>query len=268
MPTVTNQGIRIYYEVEGSGPALVLAHGLGGSLQDWREVGWVEAVKDRYQLVLVDARGHGRSDKPHEPDAYRQIHQALDHLAVLDAVGIEKAHFLGFSMGGTVCLGVGIHAPERCLSVMMGGTQPFARDERPPKTGLPTPKPFAGIPEGSDPIDQLLAQGGEAWAAFYAANMEVSASMKKHLIENDFAAVNARRRALHVKSLSRYLDPVQMPCLIYVGEDEPAFGGAKQLASLLPDAEFIAFPGLHHFDMLSRLDVVLPEILRFLSKGG
>ena len=61
MPYANNQGIRIYYEVEGSGPALVLAHGLGGSHEDWLDMGWVEALGDRFQLIMVDARGHGRS---------------------------------------------------------------------------------------------------------------------------------------------------------------------------------------------------------------
>ena len=266
MPYVSNQGVRIYYEVEGSGPPLVLAHGISGSLEDWREVGWVEALRDRYQLILVDARGHGRSDKPHDPDAYRQIHQATDHLAALDAIGVEKAHFLGFSMGGIVALGVGVHAPERCLSLMMGGTQPYARDERPSLSGLPKPTPMGGMPDVDNPIDDLLAQGGDAWVAFYEANFEVSAAMKARLKENDFKAVRARFAGLHEKrSSAHYLDPVQMPCLIYVGQEEAAYGGAKQLAERLPDARFIAFPGLNHFDMLIAGDVVLPEILYFLS---
>ena len=72
MPYVSNQGVRIYYEIEGSGPPIVLAHGISGSLEDWREVGWVESLRDRYRLILVDARGHGRSDKPHDPGAYRR----------------------------------------------------------------------------------------------------------------------------------------------------------------------------------------------------
>jgi pimeloyl-ACP methyl ester carboxylesterase len=268
MPYVSNQGVRIYYEVEGLGPPLVLAHGISASLEDWREVGWVEALRDRYQLILVDARGHGRSDKPHDPDSYRQIHLAMDHVAVLDGVGVEKAHFLGYSMGRIVCLGAGIHAPERCFSLMMGGTQPYARDERPAGTEFPAPKPFRGMPDGNNPIDQLLMRGGEAWSAFFEANMEVSASMKMRLMKNDFEALIAQRAVMYERSLSRYLDPVQMPCLIYVGEDEPAYGGAKQLADSLPDAKFVAFPGLNHFEMLTSIDLILPEILHFLSKAG
>ncbi len=266
MPHVTNQGVKIYYEVEGLGPPLVLAHGVSGSLEDWREFGWVEALKDRYQLILVDARGHGRSDKPHEPDAYRQIHQALDHVAVLDDVAAEKAHFLGFSMGGIVCLGAGIHAPERCFSLMMGGTQPYARAERPTAVELPAPKPLHGLPEADNPINELLMGGGEAWVAFYEANLEVSTSMRTRLMNNDFEAVSARFGALHEnRSDPNYLDPVTMPCLIYVGQDESAYAGAKQLAGRLQNANFVAFPGLNHFEMLTSVDVVLPEILHFLG---
>jgi pimeloyl-ACP methyl ester carboxylesterase len=268
MPYVSNQGVRIYYEVEGLGPPLVLAHGISASLEDWRDVGWVEALKDRYQLILVDARGHGRSDKPHDPDSYRPIHLAMDHVAVLDDIEVEKAHFLGFSMGGIACLGAGIHAPDRCTSLMMGGTQPFARDERQAGAEFPIPKPFQGLPDGDNPIDQLLMSGGEAWAAFFEANMEVSPNMKMRLLKNDFEALSARRAVMYEKDLSRNLASVQMPCLIYVGEDEPAYGGAKQLADHLPDAKFIAFPGLHHFEMLTSIEVILPEIMHFLSKSA
>jgi pimeloyl-ACP methyl ester carboxylesterase len=268
MPYVTNQGIGIYYEVEGSGPPLVLAHGISGSLEDWREVGWVEALRDRYQLVLVDARGHGRSDKPHEPGAYRHVDRAMDHLEVMDDLSLQKAHFFGFSMGGQVCLAVGIHAPERCLSLVMGGTEFFSRDVRPAGDNLPTPKPFDGLPEGKNPIDQLLAKGGEDWVAFFEANMDVSPSMKQRLVNNDFEAVIAQRTAMHERGLAGRLDPVQMPCLVNVGEDEPAYGSGKLLAELLPNAEFVAYPGFHHFEMLTAVDVVLPDILRFLSKAG
>ena len=113
MPFANNEGIKIYYEVEGQGTPLVMAHGLGGSLDDWRDLGWTERLRDRYQLILVDGRGHGRSDKPHDQEAYRHRHVAADHVAVLDDAGLYQAHFLGWSMGGIVCLGAGIGVPER-----------------------------------------------------------------------------------------------------------------------------------------------------------
>jgi len=65
MPYANNQGIRIRYEVEGTGPPLVLQHGSFGSGADWRDFGYTSALSNDHQLILVDARGHGASDKPH-----------------------------------------------------------------------------------------------------------------------------------------------------------------------------------------------------------
>jgi pimeloyl-ACP methyl ester carboxylesterase len=266
VPFANNEGIKIYYEVEGQGTPLVMAHGLGGSLDDWRDLGWTERLRDRYQLILVDGRGHGRSDKPHDQEAYRQRHVAADHVAVLDDAGLYQAHFLGWSMGGIVCLGAGIGVPERCLSLVIGGCQPYARDERPSKQSQPPSIPMRGMPEGDDPIEALIAAGGEAWAAFYGANMTVPPAMRSRLKQNDFQAVKARFQGLHEpRSGPGYLDPVQMPCLVYVGETEAAYGGAKQLTERLANGAFLAFPGFGHYDVLAEVDVVLPEIRRFLD---
>ena len=70
MPFATNDDVRIHYEREGSGPPLVLHHGLFQALQAWRDDGYVEALAGDYALILMDPRGHGASDKPHDPAAY------------------------------------------------------------------------------------------------------------------------------------------------------------------------------------------------------
>jgi pimeloyl-ACP methyl ester carboxylesterase len=70
MPYATHDGVRIYYETEGSGPPLLLHAGLSMSLNDWRDFGYVNALRDDYRLILLDPRGHGQSDKPHDPIAY------------------------------------------------------------------------------------------------------------------------------------------------------------------------------------------------------
>ena len=89
MPYVERDGVRIHYRVEGSGVPLVLHHGFTSRLDRWYENGYVEALQDRYRLILIDARGHGKSDKPHEPAAYQTERRVADVLAVMDAVGIE-----------------------------------------------------------------------------------------------------------------------------------------------------------------------------------
>ena len=97
MPYAINQGVRVHFKVEGAGSPLVVHHGLNDSLETIYDVGDVEQVlKGDYQIILIDARGHGASDKPHDPEAYRMVLRVADVIAVLDALEIDKAHFLGY----------------------------------------------------------------------------------------------------------------------------------------------------------------------------
>ena len=88
MPYAENEGLNIYYEVEGSGTPVVFAHPYSMSLEDWRESGYVQSFADNFKVILVDARGHGRSDKPHDPALYSRSKCAADHIAVLDDLGL------------------------------------------------------------------------------------------------------------------------------------------------------------------------------------
>ena len=100
MPYATHQSVRIHYQVEGAGPPLVLLHGFNSRLERWYESGYVESLRHDYHLILLDARGHGASDKPHERAAYAWPIPVADVLAVLDHLQIPQAHVLGYSMGG------------------------------------------------------------------------------------------------------------------------------------------------------------------------
>ena len=129
MPYANNAGIQIHYEIEGTGPALVLQHGFTSCLEDWFDCGYVAALRPKYRLILVDARGHGDSDKPHDEASYTLNRRVADVTAVLDAVAIEKAHFWGYSMGGWIGFGMAKFAPRRVNALVIGGQHPFARDQ-------------------------------------------------------------------------------------------------------------------------------------------
>ena len=101
MPYATNQGVRIYYHVEGDGPPLVLLHGMtSNSAHMWGETGYIDALKPDHRLILIDARGHGASDKPHDRSAYTWPIPVQDVVAVLDHLAIDQAHVMGYSSGG------------------------------------------------------------------------------------------------------------------------------------------------------------------------
>ena len=90
MPFADHGGVRVHYRLEGAGRPLVLLHGFGGSSEQFYFLGWVPALRDRYRLLVMDGRGHGSSDKPHEPEAYRMDLRVGDVTAVLDHLGIDQ----------------------------------------------------------------------------------------------------------------------------------------------------------------------------------
>src|SRR2546430_6700803 len=100
MPYADNQGIRIHYQNEGEGPPLVLQHGFTQSVRDWYLAGYVDALKPAYQLILIDARGHGGSEKLHDRAAYTWPIPVYDVITVLDHLHLPCVHFWGYSMGG------------------------------------------------------------------------------------------------------------------------------------------------------------------------
>jgi pimeloyl-ACP methyl ester carboxylesterase len=102
MPFVDNRGVRIHYATMGNGPALVLHHGTTGSGADWIDLGYVDALKADHQLIMLDSRGHGESDKPHDSSAYELSLRTSDVVAVLDDLGLQKFDYFGYSLGGWI----------------------------------------------------------------------------------------------------------------------------------------------------------------------
>ena len=89
-------------------------------------------LREEFRIIYVDHRGHGRSDKPHDAKSYAMPLRVADAVAVLDGLGIERAHFVGISWGGRLCFGIGANAPERVRSLVIFGQQPYAIDPEGP----------------------------------------------------------------------------------------------------------------------------------------
>jgi pimeloyl-ACP methyl ester carboxylesterase len=119
---VTSRGFRIHFQVHGAGAPVLLLHEFGGSGRSW--LPYLRDFSKRYALVAVDALGHGRSDRPQEPHAYETRGRVSDFVAVLDALGIDRAHVWGYSMGGRNAWAILAHAPERVASLAVGGAGP------------------------------------------------------------------------------------------------------------------------------------------------
>src|SRR4051794_20925941 len=124
MPFVINRGQRIHYTVDGSGPLVVLQHGLLMDANSWANSGFVAALADRFCVACIDSLGHGFSDKPSDPELYRPRQRAGDIVAVIDTLGYQRAHLLGYSMGGWIAVAVARYHPDRVSTLVIGGWDP------------------------------------------------------------------------------------------------------------------------------------------------
>jgi pimeloyl-ACP methyl ester carboxylesterase len=104
-------------------PMVLLVHGFGSSRgQNWKSTGWYSTLTDAgFAIVAMDCRGHGMSDKPHDPAAYGHERMAQDAIAVLDAAGVEKALVCGYSMGGFIALRLAAAWPHRVARLALAG---------------------------------------------------------------------------------------------------------------------------------------------------
>ena len=116
-----SNGVRIRYVDRGKGEPVVLLHGNGGSLQGWIDAGVVAGLERDYRVIAFDARGHAKSGKPHEAAAYGQ-QMGLDALRLMDHLGIERAHFVGYSMGASILGKLVTTHPQRFITLTMGGS--------------------------------------------------------------------------------------------------------------------------------------------------
>jgi pimeloyl-ACP methyl ester carboxylesterase len=249
MPYANNDGVRIYFETIGSGPPLILHHGYTASGRCWKEEGYVGQLKEEHLLILMDARGHGKSDKPHEPAAYTPVRRVEDIVSVLDHLGLEKAHFWGYSMGGRVGFALARYAPHRFSSLTIGGMDPFERPLR-----------HHHRPDGSNPqefLDFLLG----VWNSRLD---DLPTWQQEELLANDFQALAAANQ--DEPSMAEGLETAVVPVLLYTGDRDVYHEGARRCAEVIPQATFVSLPGLGHGSAFHESVQILPHVKGFLER--
>jgi len=257
MPYVNSQGINIYYEVDGEGPPLVMLYGLTGSIVTMHHFGFVAALREKYRLILVDVRGHGSSDKPHNPEDYNLQWMVADVIAVLDELNIQNAHFSGYSMGGWISLGAAQYAPDRLISLINGGYGPmkgWGKEER-----------NAFINLFSSGMDNFLEAFGGMFGKWWTP--ELKAISESNDLDALIALVSSKDFIV-LPDLDELLPNVTVPCMFYVGEADEGYSRQKECIERIPNATFVSFPGLDHFETGCRLDLLLPHLTKFLDEAN
>jgi pimeloyl-ACP methyl ester carboxylesterase len=264
MPYTSNESVRIYYEIEGQGVPLVLGHGGGDTLEMWRKFGYTDALKDDFQLVLLDFRGHGRSDRTPPSDmahegAHPKRRMSDDVIAVLDNMGIGKAHYFGYSAGARAGYNLALRHSDRFLSFILGGMTPYVWPETMVKA----------VNISIDLYKMLLAE-----PELYLLRMERLLGRTLTPEDRDhFLSQDAEARIAGLTSLidgpvmtDEELASISTPCLVFCGELDPFHPGALEGARHISRVRFLSLPGLNHISAIMRSDLVVPQVKDFLAR--
>lgn len=261
MPSVRTTGVEIHYEVSGDGPALLLAHSLLCSGEMWRNQ--VPALARAHRVVNVDARGHGASGRA--TSQFTLYDSLSDHLAVLDALGIERAVWAGLSQGGMVALRAALTAPQR-----VGGLVLVDTDAGPETLATQLKDALLGAVARAVGVRPVVPQ--IAKLMFGSTTRRDNPALVAEWTER-FAALDVPSMLHALGAVSRRDDllarvgRISVPTLVIAGAEDAALPPrrARRLAAAVPGARFVELLGAGHLSALEQPDAVTAEMLRFLD---
>ncbi|HNJ97047.1 MAG TPA: alpha/beta fold hydrolase [Ilumatobacteraceae bacterium] len=258
----STDGCRLHYEVLGrkGAPAVLMIQGLGADKNGWNMQRFPLAL--HYRVIALDNRGAGRSDKPFGHYSLEQM--ADDAISVLDAVGVERAHVVGASMGGAISQFIGLKYPERVISLTLACTacrnHPWRRELLASWATIATERGVGEMTKtaarwviGPRSFRRLLPAFGWFGPLAMGRTSHAFVSQVKAILDVD-------------DSVSERLGEITAPTLVLVGNQDilTPRGDSEELADRLPNAELVVISGAAHGFMVehaSTFNKVLGEFL-------
>ena len=251
MPAARVNGTRLHYERHGSGEPLLLITGFTISSAVFEPV--LDLYGGRYECILYDNRGSGRSGSPLRPTSMAEL--AADAAGLLRALDVDSAHVHGISMGGSIAQELAIRSPERVRGLILGGTTPGG-----PRAARPALGELAALASGAA---TGWSDRERAWLASWLFSPEFRREHPERVRE--LLSFFGRHRpsaqgvwahwwaSVYHDTMSR-LDCIQAPALVMHGEHDAMapISNARLLAQRIPDAELCIVPGSGHAYLLER----------------
>ncbi|MGQ4808265.1 3-oxoadipate enol-lactonase 2 [Candidatus Entotheonellaceae bacterium PAL068K] len=268
MPVVHVNHVDLYYEVQGQGFPMVLAHGYCTSINLWRHQ--IPLLSQRYQVIAYDARGHGLSSAPAGKGHYTLSHLVEDMHALLQHLGISQAYIAGHSMGGATTAGFAVRYPEMTKAALIcnidGGHQPAdpEADE-------------AAAKVRQDAQDMVRRRG----LADYARHTIATKMVPRFILESEDEQHRYVARYAH-QPLHGYLGvgealpwreawltqaarSLALPVAIIMGTDDVMHRGAELLYQHLPQAHFVSILEAPHDSMNARPEAFNRALVEYLD---
>ena len=210
---------------------VLCVHGFASSCRDnWVETGWVrDLTRAGYRVIGVDQRGHGASDKPHDPLAYSMRSFVADLVVVLDTYLVPEVRYLGYSLGARVGWQLAVDHPEHIRRAVLGG--------------IPDGRPLARLQ-----IDQARAYAEEGMPVEDPVTQNY-VKLAERVPTNDLRALVALAEGMRLGDADP--DPARppvQPVLFATGSDDAILPRSRALAAKAPNGTFEEIPGRHHFN--------------------
>jgi pimeloyl-ACP methyl ester carboxylesterase len=254
----SRDGIPIHYRRQGTGPALLLVHGVGADLQSWDAI--AARLEKRFTILRPDLRGHGKSGRITRCSMDDFV---ADVIGLADAAGTDQFSLAGFSLGGLIAQYCALAAPERLRRVVLISTVARRTAEERQRV-----VERAALLE-RDGIMAVTGAAAERWftPAFKQRHPERVAQRLAELAANDLASYVAAYRVFGLADEGVPLSAIRTPALIMTGEDDP--GSNPRMARVLHEeiagSELEILPGLRHSVLLEAPDLIADRLERFLA---
>jgi len=254
-----SQAIDCAYTVEGSGPPLILIHGIGAARDTWRFV--VPGLTDHFTVVSYDLRGHGTSPMP---DGEFGLDELVDDLErVRELTGFEQAHFAGHSLGGMIGPAYARKYPGRVLSLGLLSTAAGRTEDD-------SAKVWAVVRAMEEKgVAQVLDTLIDRWYtdAFIKDHPDIVDRRLKQVVGTDEQVFMNVFRIYAGTEMMPWLHEVEAPSLVLTGEFD---GGCNPrlnqlIADALPNSELVVLPGLKHSILLEAGEEVATHLVRFVG---
>ena len=246
----TNDGVNLYYEETGQGTPVIFVHEFAGDCRSWEPQ--VRHFSRNYRCITFNARGFPPSDVPADPEMYSQDNARDDVLAVLDGLGVDAAHVVGLSMGGFAALHLGLHAPDRTLSLVVAGCGYGAGEE--------TREQFQR--ETAQAADRMERETMAVFGAAYALGptrvqhqnkdprgwKEFETQLREHSSEGSALTMRGvQRRRPSLFDLEEQMRQLTVPTLILNGdEDEPCLDVGLFMKRTISSSALVLLPRTGH----------------------
>jgi len=253
--------IQINYELSGKkgAPVVVLSHSLACGLLIWNPQ--MDALNPHFQVLRYDLRGHGDSEVP--PGPYTLELLAEDVIGLLDALNIDRMHFLGMSIGGMIGQSLALNHANRLRSLVLCDTASIIPQE--------------AQPIWQERIEKTRAKGMESqvnetmerWftPAFLKQNPPMVGLIRKQILATPVAGYLGCAEAIRRLNYLNRLAQIKLPTLIMVGEDDPGtpVSASQAMHERIPNSKLVILPSARHLSNVEQAEAFNAALLAFLK---